>query len=148
MGDWVNPADTHDYVLPEHRPLAVPPGTAEDVAKAAQEENTKRAAARVVFRLRVLTDSEYAAVQDSYRVHVGTRGADDAGVSFRAGTMNLLLLRYGLRGWDGPGAPPFKADADGRPTSDTLSRLPSRWRQDLANTIDHLCAFGPDAVKA
>lgn len=148
MGDWLNPADTHDYYLPEHRALAVPAGAGADVVAAAEEENARRAAARITFRLRVLTDTEYASVQDSYRVHIGTRGGDDAGVSFRAGTMNLLLLRYGLRGWDGPGAPPFKADADGRPTSETLSRLPSRWRTDLANAVDSLCAFGPDLGKA
>lgn len=142
MGDWLNPADTHDYVLPEHRALPVPADATADAIEAIRTENARREGQRITFRLRVLTDTEYASVQDSYRVHVGTRGADDAGVSFRAGTMHLLLLRFGLRGWSGPEAPPFKTDADGKPTSETLSRMPSRWRSDLANAIDNLCAFG------
>lgn len=147
MGDWVNPDDTHDFVLPEHRPLVVPADAPEDVAKAAAEENASREKRRVVWHLRVLRDTEYAAVQDSYRVHVGKAGADEAGVSFRAGTMNLLLLRYGLAGWTGAGAPPFKADANGRPTTECLSRMSSAWRHAVADAVDSLCAFGPDAVK-
>src|SRR5688572_2129545 len=77
------------------------------------EDRAKPSQDQVTFQLGVLTDSQWASVVD-----LTSDGRD-----LWEGTFGLALLREGLRGWSGPGAPPFAVDAAGRPTSAALSQL-------------------------
>jgi hypothetical protein len=114
----LNPKSTFAYVLECDRDLPT-------------EEQT-------IFHLRGLTVSEEASVSDSMILAHG--GSND--LTFRAGTHQLTVLRFGLRGWDnlrdGDGAEvPFE-QTKGHPrhiTDECLDRLEGRWRQELVNAI-------------
>lgn len=107
------PGEIHEYVLKQDRGSEAP----------------------TVFLLRVLTDIEYAEIEDAMRAEAGW------------GTTVLKTLRVGLRGWrgfkvrskDGTLADaPFEVDSEGRPTSATLSRLRPNHRHELFAAIVEL----------
>lgn len=93
---------------------------------------------RTIFELRGLTVSEEAQVSDSMLMaHSGT---DE--VAFRAGTHQLTVLRYGLRGWenflDAAGQAVAYETTKGHPkvvTDGCLDRLLPKHRQELVQAI-------------
>lgn len=93
---------------------------------------------RTTFTLRGLTVGEEARVADSMISSVP--GEDE--LSYRSGTHQLTVLRYGLRGWenfnDAEGnSVPFEITR-GNPkhiTDDCLDRLSARHRQELTSAI-------------
>lgn len=93
---------------------------------------------RTVFDLRGLTVAEEASVSDS--MILAHSGSDE--LAFRAGTHQLTVLRFGLRGWarflDSSGAEvAFEQNkAHPRHISDTcLDRLSPKDRQELMSAI-------------
>lgn len=93
---------------------------------------------RTVFQLRGLTVAEEASVSDS--MILAHSGSDE--LAFRAGTHQLTILRFGLRGWE------KLMDAEGEPvkfettrshprhvTDDCLDRLAPSDRQELMSAI-------------
>jgi len=93
---------------------------------------------RTVFTLRGLTVSEEARVADSMISSVP--GAEE--LSFRSGTHQLTVLRYGLRSWEnfsssGGGEISFELSKS-HPrcvTDECLDRLSSAHRTELCNAI-------------
>jgi hypothetical protein len=142
---WIDPEARVPYVLREHRALPDLPIDSTTLAEreARAEENARRERERVTWLLRPLTVREYARVQDAIRVV-----EKDGATSVRTGTMVEQYLRGGLAGWSGGGAPAFAADKAGRPTDDSIARIPGAWRMELADAIDDLNTLGPSAVKA
>lgn len=104
-----------------------------------RDERTKPAAEQTTFQLAVLTAADYAAVQDVAIV--------DYGSDVRRGSHILELLRRGVRGWSGPGAPAFKATSDGWASDDSLDCLPGRLRMELADQLDRLNTVGEEEGK-
>ena len=90
-----------------------------------EADRAKPEAERVTFQLAVLTPGEWASAIDL------TAGDRD----LWQGAFGLALLRAGLRGWSGAGAPPFAVDARGRPTDETLALLRPDDRGELAKAI-------------
>lgn len=120
---WLDPSAVVEYVHPEERALPE--------------------AERTTWRLGYITAEQYAEVADC----VNVREESGARAS-RWGTYTLRLLRFGLRGWGGGGAPPFAVDADGFVSAESLSRIPGTMRTHLANVLDAMNSLGSDAVKA
>lgn len=93
---------------------------------------------RTVFQLRGLTVSEEAQVSDS--MLMAHSGSDE--VAFRAGTHQLTVLRYGLKGWenflDAEGQPVEFETTKGHPrvvTDELLDRLLPKHRQELVQAV-------------
>jgi hypothetical protein len=114
----LDPKATFEYVLEDDQVLP-------------KEEQT-------VFTLRGLTVAEEARVADS--MIAGLPGQDE--LSFRSGTHQLTVLRYGLRGWsgfsDGTGnAVEFQmTTTHPKQVKDTsLDRLLAKHRTELVNAI-------------
>jgi len=114
----LDPKATFEYVLEDDQALP-------------KEEQT-------VFTLRGLTVAEEARVADS--MIAGLPGQDE--LSFRSGTHQLTVLRYGLRGWsgfnDGTGnAVEFlMTTTHPKQVKDTsLDRLLAKHRTELVNAI-------------
>lgn len=97
-----------------------------------EEHRALPEAERVTFQLRTLTPPEWA------------RAADVAGFDkdLWQGSYGLVLLAGGLRGWSGPGVPPWKCDAAGVPTEETLGNLIPAVRGELARAVWRLNATG------
>lgn len=93
-------------------------------------DREKPEAARVVYTLGILSDTCWASV---------TEVSDK---DWLGGRYGLELLREGLRGWAGPGAPGFGVDATLRPTSATLSQASPEDRVELARAIYNLNVLG------
>ena len=120
--------------MPAPRVFLVPPVVSAPFVLEAQRELPPNE--RVTFQLRTLTPPEWA------------RAADAAGFDrdLWQGTYGLVLLAGGLRGWSGPGVPPWKCDAAGAPTEETLGALSPSVRGELARAVYRLSATGsPDA---
>ena len=114
----LDPKATFDFVL-------------EDDRKLPEDEQT-------VFTLRGLTVAEEAKVADSMISSIP--GAEE--LSFRSGTHQLTVLRFGLRGWknftDSDGKEVEMELSRGNPrqvTDDSLDRLIPRHRQELVGAI-------------
>ena len=114
----LDPKATFEYVLEDDR--ALPP-----------EEQT-------VFNLRGLTVAEEARVADS--MISGLPGQDE--LSFRSGTHQLTVLRYGLRGWtgflDSEGKPVQFETSNGSPRQvkdASLDRILPKYRTEIVNAI-------------
>jgi hypothetical protein len=114
----LDPKSTFPYVLLEDRSLP-------------EDQQT-------IFQLRGLTVAEEAQVSDSMLLaHSGT---DE--VAFRAGTQQLTVLRFGLRGWENFRTAegeevPFES-TKGHPkhvTDACLDRLMPKHRQELMNAV-------------
>lgn len=105
-----------------------------------REDREKPAAEQVTFQLAVLSAADYAAVQDAAIVDYATE--------VRRGTHILELLRRGVRGWSGPGAPAFVATAEGWASDGSLDCLPGRLRMELADQLDRINTVGLDEGKA
>lgn len=104
------------------------------------DERDKPPAEQTTFQLAVLSAADYAAVQDLTIVDYGTE--------VRRGTHILELLRRGIRGWSGGGAPAFVATAEGWASDASLDCLPGRLRIELANRLDAINTVGLDEGKA
>lgn len=114
----LDPKATFEYVLEDDRKLPV-------------EERT-------VFKLRGLTVAEEARVADSMISSVP--GQDE--LSFRSGTHQLTVLRFGLRGWsnfkDSSGSDVEFELTSRHPrhiTDEALDRLLPKYRIELVNAI-------------
>jgi len=114
----LDPKATFEYVLEDDQSL--PP-----------EEQT-------VFTLRGLTVAEEARVADS--MISGLPGQDE--LSFRSGTHQLTVLRYGLRGWtgflDSEGKSVQFETSNGSPRQvkdASLDRILPKYRTELVNAI-------------
>ena len=88
------------------------------------------AAEQRVFQLAVMTAADYAAVQDAAIVDYATE--------VRRGTHILELLRRGIRGWSGSGAPAFEKDAQGFEFKPASSSVPSLTLALFLDGIRHL----------
>lgn len=119
---WLDPKATVAYVMPDERGLPE--------------------AERTTFTLGYLSARQYAEVADT----VNVKEEDGARLS-RWGSYAARYLRFGLRGWSGPGAPPFATDDEGLVTWEALARLPGAVRTHLANVLDSMNTLGADAVK-
>ena len=93
---------------------------------------------QTVFDLRGLTVAEEASVSDS--MILAHSGSDE--LAFRAGTHQLTVLRYGLRGWsklsDSTGAEVAFDQSKAHPrhiTDACLDRLEPKHRQELMSAI-------------
>lgn len=104
------------------RIFMVPGGTSPYVLEAQRELPE---AERIRFQLRTLTPAEWA------------RATDVAGVDkdLWQGMYGLSLLHAGLRGWQGPGAPPWTCDATGAPTEAAIANLSPDVRGELARAV-------------
>jgi hypothetical protein len=114
----LDPKATFEYILEDDRKLP--------------EED------RTVFKLRGLTVSEEARVADSMISSVP--GQEE--LSFRSGTHQLTVLRFGLRGWsnfkDSEGNEvPFELNSrhPRHITDEALDRLLPKYRTELVNAI-------------
>jgi hypothetical protein len=114
----LDPKATFEYVLEDDQSLP-------------KEDQT-------VFTLRGLTVAEEARVADS--MISGLPGQDE--LSFRSGTHQLTVLRYGLRGWtgflDGEGKPVAFETSNGSPRhvkDSSLDRILPKYRTELVNAI-------------
>jgi hypothetical protein len=103
-----------------------------------EDDRTLDAEAQTRFTLRGLTVAEEARVADSMISSIP--GQEE--LSFRSGTHQLTVLRYGLRGWTNfltaEGAQvPFEVNkgAPRHVTDDCLDRLLPRHRQELVSVI-------------
>ena len=93
---------------------------------------------QTVFKLRGLTVAEEASVSDS--MILAHSGTDE--LAFRAGTHQLTILRFGLRGWEGfvngEGAEVRFEQGKGHPrhiTDECLDRLSTKNRTELSNAV-------------
>jgi hypothetical protein len=86
---------------------------------------------RTTFTLGILTAAQWAEAVD-------TAGERD----LIAGAFGVAMLREGLRGWAGGGAPPFAVDAGGKPTPATLDTLSVDDRCELSRAIYRLNRLG------
>lgn len=114
----LDPKATFEYVLEDDQSLP-------------SEEQT-------VFTLRGLTVAEEARVADS--MISGLPGQDE--LSFRSGTHQLTVLRYGLRGWtgflDSEGKSVQFETSNGSPRQvkdSSLDRILPKYRTELVNAI-------------
>ena len=114
----LDPKSTFPYVLEEDRDLP-------------EDQQT-------VFQLRGLTVSEEAQVSDS--MLLAHSGSDE--VAFRAGTQQLTVLRFGLKGWEkfhtAEGEEVKFEVTKGHPkhvTDACLDRLLPKHRQELMNAV-------------
>ena len=103
-----------------------------------EDERKLEPEAQTVFKLRGLTVGEEARVADSMISSVP--GEEE--LSYRSGTHQLTVLRYGLRGWsnfndtNGSEVPFEIARSNPRHvTDDSLDRLGSSHRQELVAAI-------------
>lgn len=101
-------------------------------------ERTKPEAERVTFRLGVLTASQYAMVQDLVVARSDSK----------YGQHVVVLLKYGLRGWNGPGAPKYETGVDGYITEACIGRLSGLLRMELASELDTMNTVGHEEGKA
>lgn len=122
MGLFIDPSSTERYVPKSER------------AKA------ERGEPHVVAILGILTVGQYAAVQNL--------AISNMGLDVRRGTHIIELVRYGLKGLEGPGAPPWDAGKDGLPSDEYLAHLTGALRVELADRIDQLNTVGTDEGKA
>ena len=53
----------------------------------------------------------------------------------------VRFLNYTLVGWEGPGAPEFKTDLKGRPTTETTAQLHWEVAEELLRAADEINAF-------
>ena len=123
----LDPKSTFPYVLKDDRALP-------------EDQQT-------VFQLRGLTVAEEASVSDS--MILAHSGSDE--MSFRAGTHQLTILRYGLRGWDkfndaAGGEVAFEqTKAHPRCVSDAcLDRIETKHRAELSGAIMERGDIGAD----
>lgn len=132
----IDPRKRVPFVLEDERPLPVPPGASEEDQARIAEENRKRAEKAVTFHLGILTAYEWSRCLDD---------REDPG------TLDLRLLRGGLRPWHWANGPKYGvADVDrGTPTDETIACLLPRHRVELAAAIRDLNLFGDlDAGKS
>lgn len=120
MGLWLRPGTTVPYVP--------------------RDDRERPAAEQTTFQLAVMSAADYAAVQDAAIVDYATE--------VRRGTHILELLRRGIRGWSGPGAPEFQKDGEGFAAQASLDCLPGRLRMELADQLDRINTVGHDEGKA
>lgn len=118
-------------------PLFVTPGTLPYVPRS---ERDKPEGDRVEFDLAILTAREFAAVQD--------QALDELGLGMRRGTYIYGLLRRGIRGVRGPGAPEIAFDEKSGLCSDSfLDCLSGELKTELAGVLDEWNTVGPETGK-
>ena len=108
MSIFVDPTRTQDYILKEQRELP----------KAEQ----------VTFKLRALSASAYADLQDAIQ------GSD----GIKWGTYTHQMVSRGLAGWSGGKAPKFAKDDAGLVSGASMDCLSATARTELAAAIDKL----------
>lgn len=118
--------------------LWLKPGTLVPYTPKAEREKPEHE--RTVFQLAVLSAADYAAVQDA--------AITDYGTEVKRGTHIITLLRLGVRGWSGPGSPPFALGPDGRASEGSIDALTGRLRIELADALDRINTVGDTEGKA
>lgn len=107
----LSPHEQYEYVLKAERDIADP----------------------TVFILKPLTMQQTREIEDEI-------GMSLTGTGFKAGTVNYLALKYGLRGWknlkyrDGTDVP-FVTNPDGTASDETIEKLDAVTRSELAGEI-------------
>jgi len=102
---------------------------------------------RSVFYLRAPRASVVARIQDSQ-----SSMTSEGGFLFRTAQAALEMVQEGLARWenvkDERGQDvPFIAEADGRPSSETLDLLPPERVKELARAVENVAKLSEDEVK-
>lgn len=102
---------------------------------------------QTVFKLKILSPTEEAEIQDS-----GISMVKEQEFKFNLGKKKIQILKAGLVGWnnfkdrDGKDVL-FNTDKNGEPTDESLSRLRPEWRTELANAITEQNTMSEEEIK-
>lgn len=127
---------------------AVMLGTLREVLEQLQPANLAEALAVVDAAEADPTDrtaqARLAVIERAARVEPSYAALLDANVQYNE-VSPIITAQFALRGWSGPGLPPFAQDAEGRVPADLLEAIPAAELDAVAARASVLIWLGPDA---